>query len=72
MKLRVQIVNNYQSLTIATKGFTPGVTWLVDPLLNVVVIKKTYSISNLHVADSLDVSFTKFARAVFRNPIFDL
>ena len=49
---------------------------LVDPLLNLIVIKehshkKTYLISNLHLADSLEVNFTKFARAVFRNPIFD-
>ena len=29
-------------------------------------------IGNLHVADSLEVSFAKFARAVFRNRNFDL
>ena len=29
-------------------------------------------VSNLHVADLLEVKFTKFAKAVFRNPIFDL
>ena len=68
----VQIVSNYQSLTIATKTYIPEVTEHVDPLLNITVIKKTYLIGNLHVADSLEVSFTKFARAVFRNPIFDL
>ena len=34
--------------------------------------KNTHLISNLHVVDSLEVSFTKFARAVFRNQIFDL
>ena len=72
MKFLVQIVNNYQSLTIATKTHIPGVTGLVDPLLNLIVIKKTYLISNLHIADSLEVSFKKFARVVFRNPIFDL
>ena len=72
MKLRVQIVNYYQSLTTATKTHIPGVTGLIDPLINLKVIKKTYSVSNLHVAESLEVSFTTFARAVFRSPIFDL
>ena len=71
-KFHVQIVSNYQSLTVATKTYIPGVTGHVDPLLNLTVIKKTYLIGNLHVADSLEVSFAKFARAVFRNPIFDL
>ena len=71
-KFHVQIVSNYQSLTVATKTYIPGVTGHVDPLLNLTVIKKTYLIGNLHVADSLEVSFTKFARVVFRNPIFDL
>ena len=73
-KFHVQIVSNYQSLTVATKTYIPGVTGHVDPLLNLTVIKKrkkTYLIGNLHVADSLEVNFTKFARAVFRNPIFD-
>ena len=59
-------------LTGATKTYIPGVTGHVDALLNLTVIKKTYLIGNLHVADSLEVSFAKFARAVFRNPIFDL
>ena len=75
MKSHVQIVNNYQSLTIATKTHLPGVTGLVDPqdtYIYLIVIKKAYLIGNLHKADSLEVSFTKFARAVFRNPIFDL
>ena len=71
-KSYAQIVNNYQSLTGATKTYIPGVTGHVDALLNLTVIKKTYLIGNLHVADSLEVSFAKFARAVFRNPIFDL
>ena len=71
-KFHVQIVSNYQSLTVATKTYIPGVTGHVDPLLNLTVIKKTYLIGNLHVADSLEVSFTKFARAVFRNQTFDL
>ena len=71
-KFHVQIVSNYQSLTVATKTYIPGVTGHVDPLLNLTVIKKTYLIGNLHVADSLEVSFTKFTRAVSRNPIFDL
>ena len=68
----VQIVHNYQSLIIATKTHTPGITEHIDPLLNLIVIKKSYLISNLHVANSLEISFTEFARAVFRNPIFDL
>ena len=34
--------------------------------------KKTNLIGNLHAANSLEVCFAKFARAVFRNPIFDL
>ena len=72
-KSNVQIVNNYQSITIATKTHSPGVTGDVDPLLNLIAMKKkTYLIENLHVADSLEVSFAKFTRAVFRNPIFDL
>ena len=71
-KFLVQTVDNCQSLTVATKTYIPGVTGHVDPLLNLTVIKKTYLIGNLHVADSLEVSFAKFARAVFRNPIFDL
>ena len=70
-KSHVQIVNNYQSLTITTKNHTPGVTGFVDLLLNLIFIKKTYLIGNLQVANSLEVSFTKFARAVLRNPIFD-
>ena len=72
MKFHVQIVNNYQSLTIATKTHILAVTWLVDSLLNLIVKKKTYLISNFHEANSLKVSFTNFARAVFRNPIFHL
>ena len=51
----MQIVNNYQSLTIATKTHIPGVTERVEPLLNLTVIKKTHLIGNLHVADSLVV-----------------
>ena len=39
-KSLVQIVNNYQSLTVATKTYIPGVTGQVDPLLNRTVIKK--------------------------------
>ena len=34
--------------------------------------KKPHLISNLHLADSLKISFTKLARAVFRNPIYEL
>ena len=34
--------------------------------------KKPHLISNLHLVDSLKVSFTKLARAVFRNPIYKL
>ena len=70
-KSYAKIVNNYQLLTGATKTYIPGVTGHVDALLNLTVIKKKL-IGNLHVADSLEVSFAKFARAVFRNPIFDL
>ena len=65
-KFHMQIVNNYQSLTIATKTHIPGVTERVGPLLNLTVIKKTHLIGNLHVADSLVVSFTKFENAVFK------
>ena len=39
-KSNVQIANNYQSLTIATKTHSPGVTGDVDPLLNLIAIKK--------------------------------
>ena len=39
-KSHLQIVNNYQSLTVATKTYIPGVTGHVDPLLNLTVIKK--------------------------------
>ena len=70
-KSYAQMVNNYQSLTVTTKTYIPGDTGHVDALLNVTVIKK-HLIGNLHEADSLEVSFAKFARAVFRNPIFDL
>ena len=72
-KSYAQIVNNYQSLTGATKTYIPGVTGHVDTLLNLTVIKKKANlIGNLHVADLLEVSFARFARAVFRNPIFEL
>ena len=71
IRFRLHIVNKYQSLTIALKTPIPGVTWHVDPLLNLMVtIKKTYLIWQF-VTNSLEVSFTKFARDVFRNPIFD-
>ena len=65
------MVNNYQSLTVVTKTYIPWVTRHVDPLLNLTVITK-YLIRNMPVANSLKVSFTKFARAIFRNPVFDL
>ena len=39
-KSHLQIVNNYQSLTVATKTYIPGVTGHVGPLLNLTVIKK--------------------------------
>ena len=39
-KSYAQIVNNYQSLTGATKTYIPGVTGHVDALLNLTVIKK--------------------------------
>ena len=72
-KSYAQIVNNYQSLTDTIKTYIPGVTWHVDTHLNLTIIKKkTNLIGNVHVADSLEVSFEKFARAVFREPIFDL
>ena len=35
----LQMVNNYQSLTIVTKTHTPGVTRDKDPPLNLIVIK---------------------------------
>ena len=60
------------------KSWTPGTPGtnsyakIVNNYLNLTVLKKTYLIGNLHVANSLEVSFAKFARAVFRNPIFDL
>ena len=71
MKAHVQMVNNYQSLTVATETYVPWVTGHLDPLLNLTVITK-YLIRNMHVANSLKVSFTKFARAIFRNPVFDV
>ena len=39
-KSYVQIVNNYQSLTDTIKTYIPGVTWHVDTLLNLTIIKK--------------------------------
>ena len=60
-KSHVQIVNNYQSLTIAAKNHTPGVTGFVDLLLNLIVIKNIF---NWKFARSQFVggNFTKFAR----------
>ena len=40
MKLPVNIVNNYQSLTIVAKAHNPGVTWGVYPPLNLILIIK--------------------------------
>ena len=40
MKLPVNIVNNYQSLTIVAKTHNPGVTWGVYPPLNLILIIK--------------------------------
>ena len=42
-KSHVQIVNNYQSLTTATRTRTPGVAGHVDPLLNLIVIKNIFN-----------------------------
>ena len=39
-KSYAQIVNNYQSLTDTIKTYIPGVTWHVDTLLNLTIIKK--------------------------------
>ena len=38
-EVHVQIVNNYQSLTIVTNSHISGVTRDVDPPLNLIVIK---------------------------------
>ena len=61
MKFPVQTVNNYQSLTIVIKTPNPGFTGDIDPPLNLIL-------------DSLEVRFTKFARAVsgIQFLIFDL
>ena len=78
MKFPVQIVNNYQSLTIATKTHIPRNTSNVDPPLNLILIKKIttmlikHLLRNFCVADSLEVRFRKFARAVFRKTLRDL
>ena len=40
MKFPMQIVNNYQSLTIVTNTHIPGVTWDVDLPLNLILIRK--------------------------------
>ena len=40
MKLPVNIVNNYQSLTIVTKTHNPGLTWSVYPPLDLILIIK--------------------------------
>ena len=64
-KSHVQIVNNYQSLTIATKTHIPGVTGCIDPLLNLIVIKDIF---NWQFARSrfLGVKFYKVCRGGFR------
>ena len=41
-KSYAQIVNNYQSLTGATKTYIPGFIVHVDALLNLTVIKKKH------------------------------
>ena len=51
-KFLVQTVDNYQSLTVATKTYIPGVTWHVNPLLDLTVINK-------------DIFNWKFARSRF-------
>ena len=43
MKFPVQIVINYQSLTIATKIHIPEVTWDPDLPLNIILIRKNYN-----------------------------
>ena len=43
MKFLVQIVNNYQSLTIVTKTHIPEVTWDSDLPLNLILIRKNYN-----------------------------
>ena len=64
-KSHVQIVNNYQSLTIAKKTHIPGVTGRIDPLLNLIVIKNIF---NRQFARSrfLGVKFYKVCRGSFR------
>ena len=72
MKFPVQMVNNYQSLTI------PGVKRDVDLPLNLILIRKKswqiikHIVRKVHAADLSEVKFTKFARAVFRNPVFGI
>ena len=66
----MQIVNNRQSLAIFPYPHSSCYTGDVDPHSN--SHKNTHLIGDLHVADSLEVSFIKFAMAVFNNPNFDL
>ena len=71
MTFHVQIVGKYQSLTIVNYSHSRGYrTRRSTSKSN--SHKNTHLIGNLHVADSLEVSFTKLARTVFRNPVFDL
>ena len=70
MKFHVQIVNDYHSLACYKESYSRGYGW-PRSTCNSNSHKNTHLIGNLHVADSLEVSLTKFARAVFRNPIFD-
>ena len=48
-KSYAQIVNNYQSLTGATKTYIPGVTGHIYALLNLTVIKKTKQKKTTHI-----------------------
>lgn len=45
-------------------------TYTHTKMYNKKINDNEYLVNNLHVGDSLEVRFTKFANVVFRNPIF--
>ena len=71
MTFHVQIVNKYQSSTIVNYSHSRGYRARRSTSKSN-SHKNTHLIGNLHVAVWLEVSFTKFARTVFRNSVFDL
>ena len=67
MTFPVQIVNNSHS-----RGYRGRRSTSKSNTHKIIMILNKHSASNLHEVNSLEVRFTKFARAVFRNPILDL